>query len=130
MLAAASLLCLIKPGGLLQGLDVKIEKGRGPRGPLPFVRSYLRLPAVRLELVELDRHDSVRVEEDVRDLVEADPRPVGEGDVDAGGEGRLAFPERLSSVRVDLPVRPEPGDPPPGRVGGPVGGQYIDRKRA
>ena len=75
---------------------------------------------MRLQLVELDLHDSVRVEEDVRDLVEADHRPVGEGDVDAVGEGRLAFPERLSSVRVDLPVRAEPGDPVPGRVRRPI----------
>jgi hypothetical protein len=75
---------------------------------------------VRLELVELDLHDSVRVEEYVRDLVEADHRPVGEGDVDGGGKGRLAVPERLSRVRVDPPVRAEPGDPLPGRIGRPV----------
>jgi hypothetical protein len=94
---------------------------------VPSCAPTCALPAVCLELVELDLHDSVPVEEDVRDLVEADPRPVGEGDVDAGGEGRLAFPERLPSVRVDLPVRAEPGDPLPGRVGRPVGGQHIDR---
>jgi hypothetical protein len=55
---------------------------------------------VRLLLEELELHDSARVEHGVTDLVEADPRLVGKGDLGAEGEGRLALPERLSLLLV------------------------------
>src|SRR5207244_2905866 len=88
------------------------------------------LTAVREFLEELDLHDSGLVEDDVTILVEADFRPVGEGDGAVEGEARLALPKGLSCIRVDLPVRTEPADRPPGRIGRPVRGKHIDRDRA
>lgn len=89
MLAAACPSCLIKPGGLCQRLDVKIERREAREGLSPSCALTCALPAVRLLLEELELDDSGRVEDDVTDLVEADPRPVGEGEepgaVPAGG---------------------------------------------
>jgi hypothetical protein len=42
---------------------------------------------VRRQLVERDLFDSGRIEENMSDLVEADPRPVSEGDPAAEREG-------------------------------------------
>ena len=57
---------------------MKFKGERPSRASLPRESLTCALPAVRLELVELDLYDAVLVEEHVRDFVEADHRPVGE----------------------------------------------------
>jgi hypothetical protein len=68
MLAAACPSCLIKPGGLCQRLDVKIERREAREGLTPSCALTCALPAVRLLLEELELDDSGRVEDDVTDL--------------------------------------------------------------